>query len=105
MSLGRRLAVPIALAILLVSIVPIGAGIAAASTSPWAASCDMNLRARPTTGATIRARIPSGTIVTVGKTVAGGWYATRCGTALSGQSWYAITAIGGRSVQSVLGLT
>jgi GH25 family lysozyme M1 (1,4-beta-N-acetylmuramidase) len=104
MPLGRRLAVPIALALLLVSIVPIGAGIAAASASRWAANCDLNLRTRPTTGASLKARIPSGTVVTVSGRVGGGWYATRCRTAVSGQSWYAITAIGGRSVKSLYGI-
>jgi len=105
MPLGRRLAAPIALALLLVSIIPIGAGIASAATTRWAANCDLNLRARPTTGATLRARIASGTVITVSGKVGGGWYATRCRTAVSGQSWYAITAIGGRSVKSLYGVS
>jgi GH25 family lysozyme M1 (1,4-beta-N-acetylmuramidase) len=104
MPLGRRLAVPIALALLLVSIIPIGAGIASASTSRWAANCDLNVRTRPTTSATLRARIPSGMVVTVNGKVGGGWYATRCRTAVSGQTWLAITAIGGRSVKSLYGV-
>ena len=105
MPLGRRFAVPIALALLLVSIVPIGAGVAFASTSRWAASCDLNLRSRPTTAATVRARIASGTVVTVSGTVSGGAYATRCRTGVSGHLWYAITAIGGMTVQSQYGVT
>jgi GH25 family lysozyme M1 (1,4-beta-N-acetylmuramidase) len=105
MPLGRRLAVPIALALLLVSIIPIGAGIASASTSRWAANCDLNVRTRPTTSATLRARIPNGTVVTVSGKVSGGWYATRCRTAVSGQTWLAITAIGGRSVKSLYGVS
>jgi len=105
MPLGRRLATPIALALLLVSIVPIGAGIASAASSPWVANCDLNLRTRPTTAATLRARIPSDSVVTVSAKVGGGWYATRCGTAVSGQAWYAITAIGGRTVKALYGVT
>jgi GH25 family lysozyme M1 (1,4-beta-N-acetylmuramidase) len=104
MPLGRRLAVPTALAVLLVSILPIGAGLAAASTSRWAANCDLNIRTRPTTSATLRARIPSGTVVTVSGRTTGGSYLTRCRSAVSGHTWYAITAIGGRSVKSLYGV-
>lgn len=105
MPLGRRLVVPIVLALLLVSIIPIGAGIASAASTRWTANCDLNVRARPTTSATLRTRIPSGSVVTVSGHVSGGWFATLCGTTVSGHTWYAITAIGGRSVKSLYGVT
>ncbi len=104
MDIGRRLAVPITLALLLVSIIPIGAGIASAASLRLASNCDLNLRTRPTTSATLRARIPSGSVVTASRKVDGGWYSTRCDTAVSGHAWYAITAIGGRTVKSLYGV-
>src|SRR5258706_12293167 len=104
MDIGRRLAVPITLALLLVSIIPIGAGIASAASLRLASNCDLNLRTRPTTSATLRERIPSGSVVTASRKVDGGWYSTRCDTAVSGHAWYAITAIGGRTVKSLYGV-
>jgi len=105
MRLGRRLATPISLALLLVSIIPIGAGIASAASSRWTANCDLNIRTRATTSATLRTRVTAGTVVTVSGRVSGGWYATTCRSAVSGHVWYAITAIGGRSVRSLFGVT
>lgn len=105
MHVGRRLAAPITLALLLVSIIPIEAGTASAASSRWTANCDLNIRTRPTTSASLRTRIPSGTVVTASARLNGGWYATTCRTAVSGQAWYAITAIGGRSVKSLYGVT
>lgn len=104
MPLGRRLSLPLALALLLVTLVPIGAGIADAASARWVANCDLNIRSRPTTLSTIRVRIAKGTSVTTSGTVTGGAYMTNCPGSVSGSDWLAITTIGGRSVKSLYGV-
>jgi GH25 family lysozyme M1 (1,4-beta-N-acetylmuramidase) len=105
MRLAARAALPALLALLLVTIIPIDAGVADASTSRWTTNCSVNVRSRPLVGATRRIRIAPGTAVTVSRKVTGGWYSTTCKTAVSGRYWFAITAIGGRSVKSIFGIT
>jgi lysozyme len=105
MPLARRFTLPALLALLLVTIIPIGAGIADASTSRWSTNCSVNVRSRPYVGATRRIRVAGGTVVTVSRKVTGGWYSTTCQKAVSGRTWLAITAIGGRSVKSLFGVT
>jgi len=104
-DLGQRLIAPIALGLLLVTALPIGAGSADAATSKWSANCSVNVRSRPTTSATKKIAISTGTIITVSAKVAGGWYSTTCGKAVAGSSWFAITAIGSRSVSSIFGVS
>jgi GH25 family lysozyme M1 (1,4-beta-N-acetylmuramidase) len=105
MQLGRRVAVPTALALLLVTMIPLGAGFASATSSRWAANCSVNVRSRPSTAATKRTIIAEGTVVTVSGKVSGGWYSSTCKTSVSGSSWFAITAIGSRSVSSLYGVS
>jgi GH25 family lysozyme M1 (1,4-beta-N-acetylmuramidase) len=100
----RRLAVPFVLALLLVTIIPAGVGLADASTSPWAANCAVNVRTKPTTLSPRKTVVAKNTLVTVTGKVAGGGYMTICGTSVSGASWLAITAIGGRSVSTLFGV-
>jgi GH25 family lysozyme M1 (1,4-beta-N-acetylmuramidase) len=100
----RRLAVPIVLALLLVTVIPAGVGFADAATSRWAANCAVNVRVRPTTLSPRRTVIATNTVVTVSGKVPGGAYMTTCGKAVSGASWLAITAIGGRSVSTLFGV-
>lgn len=110
LRLGSRVAGPAALALLLLTVVPLGAGVASAASTPalsgstWSANCDLNLRSKPTTLSTKRTSLPAGTIVTVSAKVSGGWYASRCGKTVSGRAWLRITAIGGRSVASLFGV-
>ncbi len=105
MPIGRRLAWPTVLALLLVTLVPIGTGSAAAASSGWVVNCEANVRARPTTTAARWTAIPINTAVTVSATVSGGAYATTCKGRVSGHSWFAITAIGGRSAKSLFGVS
>jgi GH25 family lysozyme M1 (1,4-beta-N-acetylmuramidase) len=100
----RRAATPTVLALLLLTVVPIGAGSANAASGTYVASCALNVRAKPTTLSTLRVRIPEKTLVTATGTVGGGAYGTTCGKAIWGTSWLAITAIGGRSVKSTYGV-
>jgi GH25 family lysozyme M1 (1,4-beta-N-acetylmuramidase) len=105
MPLLRRAMLPAVLGLLLVTIIPIGAGIADAATSRWAANCSLNVRSHPTTLSTRRTRISQNTPVTSSGTVSGGSYLTPCRGSVSGRTWLAITAIGARSVKSLFGVS
>jgi Glycosyl hydrolases family 25 len=101
----RLFGAPRLVAVLLaLTILPLAAGLADAS-SPYTANCGVNLRSRPTTSATIRKVIKVDTVVTVSERVSGGWYKADCAKYVSGSYWYKITAIGGRSVSSLLGVS
>ncbi|HYL41132.1 MAG TPA: GH25 family lysozyme, partial [Candidatus Binatus sp.] len=103
-ALPRGLGLAIALGIAL-SIAPLAAGGANASTSTLVSNCAANLRTRPSTSATIRRIIATNTTVTVAGKVSGSWWSASCGRSLSGSSWYAISAIAGRSVSSLYGVS
>jgi GH25 family lysozyme M1 (1,4-beta-N-acetylmuramidase) len=103
MASARRFAIPITLALLLVTLIPAGAGFADAATSRWAANCAVNVRVRPTTLSTRKIVIAPNTLVTISGEVRGGAYRTICRTSVSGAAWLAITAIGSRSVSSMFG--
>jgi GH25 family lysozyme M1 (1,4-beta-N-acetylmuramidase) len=49
--------------------------------------------------------MPTGTIVTTTGTVAGGSWSATCGTAVSGSTWFAITAVDGTSVSTLYGVS
>src|SRR5258706_1077171 len=67
---GRQLAAPAALALLLLTLIPIGAGVATAANSTWSPNCDANIRSRPTTTSTKRTTIHARTLVTVSGKIA-----------------------------------
>lgn len=100
----RRLAVPILFALLLVTVIPAGLGFADAATSGWATNCAVNVRVRPTTLSPRKTVVATNTLVTVSGKVSGGAYRTTCAKPVSGASWLAITAIGGRSVSTLFGV-
>jgi len=95
---------PVLALVLALTVVPLATTTADAATAKYAASCELNLRARPSTSSTIRKVIPAGTTVTVSGKVAGGSYATSCRTWVSGSSWLQVVAINGKSVSSLLGV-
>ena len=105
LRVGRRTAGPAALALLLLTLIPLDAGVASAANSSWSASCDVNVRSRPTTTSSKRTSIVAGTLVTVSGKVAGGSYASPCGKTVYGSSWFRIVAIGGRAVSSTFGVS
>ena len=105
MPILRRLALPAAIAVFLLTLLPLGVGFADAAAGGWAANCDLNVRSKPTTLSTRQARLPKGTLVTATSKVTGGAYRTTCGKAVSGRQWLVITAIGGRSVRSQYGVS
>jgi GH25 family lysozyme M1 (1,4-beta-N-acetylmuramidase) len=70
------------------------------------AACGVNLRKSASTSGIFRTKINTGSTVTVSMTVSGGSYRTTCaGTAVSGSKWYRITAINGKTVKSLYGLS
>ena len=101
----RRVALPAALAVLLVTLIPLEVGVAQAASTRWAANCTVNIRSHATTASSRRGRVGPGTVITVSGKVTGGSYAAACGRSVSGRTWLAITAIGGRTVRSLYGVS
>jgi parallel beta-helix repeat protein len=70
------------------------------------AACGVNLRTSPYTTAKVKVTIKTGTKVTVATSVTGGsWRATCAGKTLSSRYWYRISAVNGKSVKSLYGVT
>ena len=70
------------------------------------AACGVNLRTSASTTARLKATLKTGTRVTVATSVTGrGWRATCNGRTLSSRYWYRISAVNGRSVKSLYGVT
>jgi SpoIID/LytB domain protein len=68
--------------------------------------CDnVNLRTSPTTTATRKAQVDRGARLTVVARVSGGAYSASCGTSVSGTYWLKFSAINGKSVKSLYGVT
>ena len=105
---GRRLATPfapalVALALILGATLP--APVAAATATMAPACAGVNLRTLPKTTSNVKAKVGTTARVTVTGTVAGTAWAAVCGGATSGRTWYRITAINGRTVKSLYGIT
>lgn len=98
---AAALLTPLLLALL---IVPLASGVADASAS-YQSNCGVNLRTRPSTGATIKKVIPTDTTVYAVERVGGSSWSASCGSSVKGTAWYKITAINGRSVSSMLGVS
>ena len=102
------IAIAILLAILSSAVISIAAPTDAfGATATKAAACSgVNLRRSASTRAAIRTTIKVGTRVTVVATVTGNaWRVTCGGRTTSSNKWYRISAINGRSVKSLYGLS
>jgi stage II sporulation protein D len=67
---------------------------------------DVNLRTSPTTTATRKTQVDQGARLTVVAKVSGGAYGARCaGTYVSGSYWFKFSAINGKSVKSLYGVS
>lgn len=97
---ARALALVLALAVL-----PLAAEGAVAASTSYTSNCGVNIRARATTASIIRAAIPVDAVVTVSGMVSGGSWSTSCKTWVHGRSWFTVTAISGRSVSSLFGVS
>jgi lysozyme len=91
--------------VLAVLLVPLATGAVDATSTNYSANCGANLRARPSVTSTIRRSVPIGSTVTVVGKVAGGYWKANCATSVHGSSWFKITAINGKSVSSLLGVS
>ncbi len=100
---GTAVLTALASAILLL-VLTSGATLAATTVTP---KCDaVNLRTGPATTYAKKTSVNEGAKLTVVATVTGGSYSTACaGISLSGSSWHRISAINGRSVSSLYGVT
>ena len=76
-----------------------------ASTAMVPACSAVNIRTGTSTGTTIRARLTIGSTVTVVAKMSGSSWSATCPTAKSGSTWYRISAVNGRSVSSLYGVT
>jgi GH25 family lysozyme M1 (1,4-beta-N-acetylmuramidase) len=79
--------------------------VAATTTATWYANCDVRLRKSSSTSASTRAIIDGDTAVSVSGKVTGGSWKADCGTDVSGNTWFKITAVGGKSVSSLYGVS
>ena len=106
-SLATILATAILLAFFVFGITAVSMpGNVLGATVTKAAVCSANLRTSASTSARSRTSIKVGTTVTVVATVTGGSWRTTCaGKTVSGKTWYRISAINGRSVKSLYGVT
>ena len=76
------------------------------AASTMVAKCDVTLRTAQRVSAPRRATIRTGTRVTVIATVSGGAYRASCaGRTVSGGKWYRISAVNGRTVRSLYGVS
>jgi hypothetical protein len=84
-----------------------GSSIAPApATTTMAPACNgVNLRTGPSTSRAIKARLRTSARLTVVARVAGAHWSTTCPTRTSGSGWYKVSAIDGRSVKSLYGVT
>jgi SpoIID/LytB domain protein len=88
-----------ALAVLLTSTDALGATL----VTP---KCDaVNLRTGPSTTNARKTQVDQGARLTVVANVSGGYYSAQCGGAQSGHYWSRVSAINGRSVKSLYGVT
>lgn len=75
------------------------------TTKDVIANCDARLRSSASTSAKTVSIIATNKVVTTTGTVTGGAWSADCLKSLSGTSWYRITAVGGKSVSSLYGVS
>ena len=74
-------------------------------TTDYLSNCSVRLRTSTSTAAATTSIIDTNSVVTSAAKVTGGSWAADCATSVSGTSWYKITAVGGRSVSSLYGVS
>jgi GH25 family lysozyme M1 (1,4-beta-N-acetylmuramidase)/uncharacterized protein YraI len=78
---------------------------AAPVTTDYLSNCSVRLRGSASISGTTVSIIEANAVVTASSTVTGGAWAADCATSVSGTSWYRITAVGGKSVSSLFGVS
>lgn len=81
------------------------APVAAAATTDYFANCDVNLRGAPSSTANVLAVITTGTLVVAPQVVTGDSWSADCAGSVSGNTWLAITTVGGKDVSSLYGVS
>ncbi|HUQ44677.1 MAG TPA: glycoside hydrolase family 25 protein [Candidatus Limnocylindria bacterium] len=76
-----------------------------AATTDYLSNCSVRLRTSTSTSATTKSIIDANMVVTASSKVTGGSWAADCKTSVSGSNWYKITAVGGKSVSSLYGVS
>lgn len=84
---------------------PTTAPTAAPTTTNYISNCGVRLRSSTSTSATTKGIIDTNVVVTAAAKVSGGAWSADCKTNVSGSSWYKITAVGGKSVSSLYGVS
>ncbi|MFL5673802.1 MAG: hypothetical protein ACJ779_02250, partial [Chloroflexota bacterium] len=68
--------------------------------------CNVNLRTTAVGASRVKAMIKTGSVVSAASTVTGRAYSTTCsGKAVSGKTWVRVTAVNGKTVKSLYGVT
>ena len=84
---------------------PVPTAVPAPVTTDYLSNCSVRLRTSASTSAATQAIIDTNSVVTSSAKVTGGSWAADCATSVSGSSWYEITAVGGKSVSSLYGVS
>jgi lysozyme len=101
----RRRSIPAVLAfVVALALVPLAPRGVAADTY-YAANCTVLLRSSASTSAPSIISMPAGTVVTTAGTVSGDSWSATCPTSVAGNTWLAITAVGGASVFTLYGVS
>ena len=77
---------------------------AAPTTTNYISNCAARLRSSATTSASTVSLIDPNVVVTSSNKVSGGSWAADCPNSVSGDTWYKITVVGGKSVSSLYGV-
>jgi len=77
----------------------------AAVTVNYLTSCSARLRTYASTAAATKSIIAKDAVVTSSGKVTGSSWSAACATSVSGNTWYKITAVGGRSVKTLYGVS
>jgi GH25 family lysozyme M1 (1,4-beta-N-acetylmuramidase) len=77
----------------------------APTTTNYLSNCSVRLRTSTSIAAGTKSIIDTNSVVTAASKVSGGSWKADCKTSVSGSSWYKITAVGGKSVSSLYGVS
>jgi GH25 family lysozyme M1 (1,4-beta-N-acetylmuramidase) len=75
------------------------------TTTSYISNCAARLRTSASTSASTTSIIDANVVVTSSNKVSGGSWAADCPNSVSGDTWYKITAVGGKSVSSLYGVS
>ncbi len=102
----RRAGIALWLVAIVAALAVAAPAVTLAATQTMVPACDgVNVRSSASTSATVKARLTTSSTVTVVGTLSGGAWSTTCPTAKSGSGWYKVSAINGRSVSSLYGVS